>query len=69
MITLVPAATPVTTPALLMVATEGVAETQGVVASAVAEPVNGVVEPIQTLKLPVIVGSAFTVIVAVPVCS
>ena len=62
---LVPAATAVTTPVVLTVATEVVAETQGFTAAGVPEPVRLVVEPIQTDKVPVIVGSAFTVTVAV----
>ena len=62
-ITLVPAETPVTTPELLTVATLGVADTQGLVAFGVAEPVNVVVEPTQTIGVPVIVGKGFTVIV------
>jgi hypothetical protein len=64
-ITLVPPATPVTTPVLLTVATPGVPDTHGLVAAAVPEPVKGVVEPTQTVKVPDIVGAAFTVTVAV----
>jgi hypothetical protein len=64
-ITLVPVATPVTTPVLLTVATAGVPETQGFVAAAVPEPVKVVVEPIHTVNVPVIVGAAVTVTVAV----
>jgi hypothetical protein len=64
-ITLVPAETPVTTPELLIVATLGVADTQGFVAFGVAEPVNVVVEPTQTVAVPVIVGKEFTVTVCV----
>ena len=60
-ITLVPAATPVTRPVVLTVATVVVAETQGEVAAAVPEPVNWVVDPTQTVSVPVIVGKAFTV--------
>ena len=63
--TLVPAATAVTTPVVLTVATEVVADTQGFTAAGVPEPVRLVVEPIQTDKVPVIVGSALTVTVAV----
>ena len=63
--TLVPAATPVTSPVLLTVATVVVAEVHGVVAFAVPDPVSWVVEPAQTFKVPVIVGKAFTVTVAV----
>jgi len=64
-ITLVPAATPVTTPVLLTVATAGVADTHGFTAAGVPEPVNVVVAPTQTVNVPVIVGLAFTVTVAV----
>ena len=63
--TLVPAATPVTSPVALTVATAGVAETQGVVTAAVADPVSWVVAPTQTVSVPVIVGRALTVTVAV----
>lgn len=59
--TLVPVEIPVTNPELFTVATVGVAETQGAVAFAVAEPVNCVVDPAQTLKEPVIVGNALTI--------
>ena len=62
-ITLVPAETPVTTPELLTVATLGVADTQGLVAFGVAEPVRVVEKPIHTFGVPVIVGKGFTVIV------
>ena len=68
-ITDVPALTPVTSPVLLMVATPVDAEDQGVVASAVAEPVNCVVLPTQALSVPVIVGNGLTVITADPVMS
>ncbi|WP_291276168.1 hypothetical protein [Flavobacterium sp.] len=50
---------------LLTVATAGVADDHGVVASGVPEPVKVVVEPTQTVNVPVIVGFAFTVTVAV----
>ena len=50
---------------LLTVATVVVAEVHGVVAFAVPDPVSWVVEPRQTLKVPVIVGNGFTVTVAV----
>ena len=63
--TLVPTATPVTTPALVTVATAGVAETHGFTMAGVPEPVNVEVEPTQTFRLPVMVGNAFTVTVAV----
>jgi hypothetical protein len=64
-IMVVPPATPVTTPALDTVATVGVAETQGLVAAGVPDPVKVVVEPEQTVSVPVIVGKVFTVTVAV----
>ena len=65
MITLVPFETPVTTPVLLTVATAGVADTHGLTAAGAPEPVHGVVLPVATLAAPVMVGSAFTVTVAV----
>ena len=61
-ITEVPAATPVTTPPET-VATEVVAEVQGLEVAAVPDPVNVVVAPIQADALPEMVGSAFTVTV------
>jgi hypothetical protein len=64
-ITLVPAETPVTTPELFIVATPGVADAHGVVASGVAEPVSVVVNPAHTDSVPDIVGKALTVTVAV----
>ena len=63
--TLVPGATPVTTPPLVIVATAGVAETQGLTAAGVPEPVKVVVPPTQTDKTPVIVAPGLTVTVAV----
>jgi len=48
-----------------IVATEVLDDNQGVVVAAVAEPVNCVVAPIHTEFVPVIVGTAFTVTVAV----
>ena len=63
--TLVPFATPVTTPVLLTVATAGVADTHGLTAAGVAEPVKVVILPIHTFKFPVMVGSASTLTVAV----
>ena len=60
-----PAATVVTKPVLLTVATDVVPETHGLVAAGVPEPVNCVVDPIHTVKLPLIVGAALTVTVAV----
>ena len=65
MITLVPPATPVTRPLPLTVATAGVADTHAFEVAAVAEPVSWVVNPLQTESVPVIVGKAFTVMVAV----
>ena len=59
--TLVPAVTPVTTPVLLTVATAGVADTHGLTAAGVAEPVKVVVLAIHTFKFPVMVGSALIV--------
>ena len=64
-ITLVPAATPVTRPVVLTVATVVVADTHGVVAAAVPDPVSCVVDPTQTVSVPVIVGITLTVTAAV----
>jgi hypothetical protein len=61
---LVPAPTPVTTPVLLIVATDVVPDTHGFVAAGVPDPVNAVVDPTQTVKVPEIVGEALTVTVA-----
>ena len=63
--TLVPAATAVTKPVLINVARPVEAETQGFDPAGVPDPVNSVVDPAQTLKVPPIVGKAFTVTVAV----
>ncbi|MBK9459744.1 MAG: hypothetical protein IPN94_09990 [Sphingobacteriales bacterium] len=60
-----PAETPVTTPVELTVATLVEADAQGVVASGVPEPIKVVVAPIQALNVPVIVGKALIVTVAV----
>ena len=60
-----PAAIPVTNPVLFTVATAGVADTHGLDAAGVPDPVNCVVEATHTLNVPVIVGKAFTVTVAV----
>ena len=65
MITLVPAATPVTTPALVTVATAGVPETHGFTAAGVPDPVKVVVAPTHTVSVPVIVGKGLTVTVTV----
>lgn len=62
-ITLDPAETPVTNPALLMVATPMFDETQGVFVAAVAEPANCVLEFTHTDNVPVIVGNGLTVTV------
>jgi hypothetical protein len=64
-ITVVPAEIAVTSPALLTVATPVVAEIHGLVTAGVPEPVNCVVDPAQTLSVPVTVGNALTVTVAV----
>jgi hypothetical protein len=61
----VPPETPVTTPVLDTVAIAVDEEVQGVVGCAVPEPVRVDVELIVVLKVPDIVGSAFTVKVAV----
>ena len=60
-----PAETAVTKPVLLTVATPVVADTHGLEAAAVADPVSWVVDPAQTLNVPTIVGRALTVTVAV----
>ena len=65
MIVVVPADTPVTTPVLETVATPVLDDAQGVVASGVAEPVSVELWPTQATNVPVIVGKAFTVNVAV----
>ena len=61
MIIVVPAATPVTKPEQLTVATVLVPDTQGLDEAAVPEPVSLVVDPTQTASVPVMVGEAFTV--------
>ena len=60
-----PAPTPVTNPELSTVATAVSDDIQGVVVAPVAEPVNWVVPFTQTVGVPVMVGSAFTVTRAV----
>jgi hypothetical protein len=50
---------------LFTVATPGVAETHAFDTAAVPDPVNWVVDPEQTLSVPLIVGNEFTVTVAV----
>jgi hypothetical protein len=66
-ILVVPTATLVTKPVVETVAIVGADESHGVEPAAVAEPVNCVEEPKQADKLPVIVGKAVTVRVAVVV--
>ena len=59
-----PAATGVTVPDVVVgfiVAFVASDDAQALLAAAVPEPVNTVVEPIQTFAVPVIVGKAFTV--------
>ena len=65
----VPALIPVTIPALETVATAVFDEVQGVVACGLAEPVKVDVLPTQATKVPVIVGSSFTVKLAVVIQS
>ena len=60
-----PAATPVTTPALFTVATPVLEDVHGLAAAGVPDPVNVVVDTTQTVNVPVMVGSALTVIVVV----
>ena len=60
-----PAPTPVTRPVLFTVATAGVDDTQALLAAAVPEPVNCVVEPTHAVNVPVMVGAAVTVTVTV----
>jgi hypothetical protein len=64
-IVVVPAATPVTTPALFTVATPVFEDVHGLTAAGVPDPVNVAVAPIHTVNVPVIVGCALTVIVTV----
>jgi len=61
----VPADTPVTRPELLTVATAVLEDDQGLVMSGVPLPVSWVVDSSQTESVPVIVGNALTVTVAV----
>ena len=63
--TLVPAVTPVTTPVFVTVATAVVAETQGLLALAVPEPVKVIVLPTFTVVAPVIVGNAMVTVAVV----
>ena len=52
----VPSATPVTTPALVTVATPVLEDVHGLTAAGVPDPVNVIVEPSQTAVGPPIVG-------------
>jgi hypothetical protein len=61
----VPALTPVTNPVAEIVATPMLDDDQAFDAAAVAEPLNSVVEPTHTLRVPVIDGRGLTVIIAV----
>ena len=65
MITLVPAETAVTRPVLLTVAIAVEVDTHAFVFAGVPEPASWVVNPAQTESVPVIIGSALTVTVAV----
>lgn len=56
-------ATAVTSPVVFTLAINGLADTHGLVAAAIPEPVNCVVEPKQTFTIPVMVGSALIVTV------
>ena len=60
-IVVVPAATPVTTPLLVIVATEASLDAHGVVLLAVPEPASVKVVPTQTSAMLLIVGIGFTV--------
>lgn len=60
-----PAETPETTPELLTVATPVFDDTQGLTNAGLAEPTRAVVDPTHTIGVPVIVGRAFTVKIAV----
>ena len=62
---LVPAPTPVTNPELLTTTVPILALTHGSMVAAVAEPINCILDSLQTDRLPEIVGSAFTVTAAV----
>ena len=64
-ITEVPCETPVTRPVELIDATPVLADDQGDVAFGVPDPVNWVVNPTQTDKVPLIVGKALIVTVKV----
>jgi len=64
-IVVVPGFTPVTTPALVTVATPVLEDVHGFTAAGVPDPVNVIVAPSHTAVGPVIAGNAFTVTVAV----
>jgi len=59
-----PAATPVTTPLVLTVASEVLDEVHGLEPAGVPEPVRVTVEPAHTVSVPDMVGAALTVTVA-----
>ena len=61
----VPGLTPVTTPALVTVATPVLEDVHGLTAAGVPDPVSVVVDLSQTVSVPVIVGRASTVTVIV----
>ena len=61
MISLVPAETPVTSPKVVTVATFVLEEVHGLSKAGYPLLVNWVVEPTQTLKIPVIIGTGFTI--------
>ena len=61
----VPADTVVITPVLLIVATAGVADTHGLTAAGVPEPINVIEVPRHVAAGPLIVGRLLTVIVLV----
>ena len=61
----VPMVSAVTSPVLSTVATAGVEDVHGVVTAGVADPVNCVVNPSHTARVPVIVGVPLTVTTAV----
>ena len=65
MIVAVPAATPVTIPVALTVATAVFEDVQGFVVAGVPFPANWVVNPTLTISVPEIAGKAFMVTIAV----
>ena len=66
-ITLVPAETPVTSPVLLTVATAVAEDTHALLEDGKPVPVSWVLDPVQTVNVPVIDGIEFTVTVAVAI--